>query len=214
MRTHKITKQELYNNLPILTQSHQGYSKEILDKLYSMLLTYMTKHCKALFIRFDLHFPQEIMAPVDNSRLTHFCTNLKTKFKRANLDPCLFWVREQKEIGRNQHYHLILLLNGNKTQSAYRHLEVVNTTWAAAVSGGITNFCTEDKYGSPQRNGIMIKRNASGEIEGFKHCFQWGSYLAKFESKGLAPSGIREYGCSNISTHTQSGLEGLGLQLR
>jgi hypothetical protein len=201
-----------------LTQSDLGYSTEILDKLYSLLITYTQKHCKALFIRFDLHFEESKQACRSNRALDHFLENFKKRLIRDDLDPRVFWVREQTSLERNQHYHLILLVDGNKTQSYFNHLETAKEIWSwvnmVNESSSTVNFCNKNKNGNNQQNGVMMRRSPDGIIENFQQCFQWASYLAKFETKGMAPRGVRETGCSNVTNYNQISVENMGIQLQ
>ena len=218
MRPFLRTNERNHNNLPILNQSNSGYSEEILDKLFSLLLTYMAKHCKGLFIRFDLHFEQTTVVDPSNHTLDRFLQLYKLRLRRQGLDPMLLWVREQSNEDRSQHYHLIVLVDGNKTQNAFPHLELAKEVWGNVnmknENSSTVNFCTQDRYGNPQVNGIMIRRSPDGIIQEFKRCYQWGSYLAKFETKGLAPMGVRETGCSNVTSYNQVTIESLDIQLQ
>ena len=95
----------------------------------------------------------------------------------------------------NHHYHLILLIDSSQTQQYRHHLERAERIWNQVIgfpeAKGLVNFCEKDKHGNPQKNGIKIRRNDS---ETFNAVYNWASYLAKINTKGTAPVGVREWG--------------------
>jgi hypothetical protein len=60
---------------------------------------------------------------------------------------------------------------------------------------GLINYCTRDRHGDPQENGIMLRRNDPDFEAQYERCFHWASYLAKSNTKGNVPKNIREIGC-------------------
>jgi hypothetical protein len=80
------------------------------------------------------------------------------------------------------------------------HLGEAERLWGLVLRGhdpdGLVDYCNEDSDGNPQDNGILLR---VGDLDfecRLRGCIRWSSYLAKTESKGLAPLGTREWGCS------------------
>jgi hypothetical protein len=48
------------------------------------------------------------------------------------------------------------------------------------------------------RNGIMIRRGDPEYHVVFCECFRWASYLAKVDTKGMAPRDVNEFSSSRI----------------
>lgn len=92
---------------------------EILDALHEQMSAMLSHHCKVLFVRFDLHLPSytgtnKIMS--DFMRKIKRWINQHYQTKRVGH----LWVREQ-ERAKQQHYHVILLIDGNKMKNP-KHL--------------------------------------------------------------------------------------------
>ncbi len=178
----------------------QGCYTDILQRILDMLIYYISKHNKLLFIRFDVRFPAEYYNDRSNQIFSEFIADLIKFYKRAGLDPVYIWVREQS-CEKHQHYHCILLLDGNKIQSYHHVLRQAEAMWNRKLGVeqlGLINFCNKSRYGELQSNGIMLRRNDENFSDVFNKCFHWASYLAKTATKDYAPLGIREFGSSRI----------------
>jgi len=168
----------------------QGNYQEILQSINKLLTTMTNKHNKVLFVRFDITYPQEGLYPNDNKLLSRFIEALKVHCKRKNLDPHYLWVREQAS-SDHPHYHVILLLNGNKTQNPRGIFNKASELWGNCLDVDASGLVHYGTY-------LMIKRNTPEFNQTFQDCFSHASYLAKAYSKGSAPQGVREMGMSNI----------------
>ena len=180
---------------------NQGCLTAILDRLLHLMNTMTEDHCKVLFIRFDIRFPNNYFPPSDNSIFQRFFENFIRHLQRQVLDPHYLWVREQSK-EKHQHYHVVLLLDGNKTQSIYGHLNLAESLWAKSLglpdASGLICYCTESRDGIAQHNGLMMRRGSPDFPLVFNTCFEWASYLAKINTKGNAPNGVREWGSSQL----------------
>ena len=148
------------------------------------------KHNKILFIRMDLRFDDTSIYPYDNNLLSRFMEALTLHCKRRDLDPLYLWVREQVT-SINHHYHLILLLNGNKIQNPYGIFYKATELWGNCLNTDATGLV---HYGSH----IMIRRNTVGFEHSYHEALELAGYLAKSYSKGRAPKGVREMGMSRL----------------
>lgn len=197
------TYESTYNNHPIMTnpEKQQGGNELILEKIDQMLTHATQQHNKVFFMRMDLRFPQGSSCPGDNAMFSSFQEAYMRHLRRHDLDPQYVAVRECST-GKHQHYHMALVLDGNKTQSIYNHIQAAERLWGAAVggngSGGLVNDCTQTRNGEPQQNGIMLRRDDPEFQAKFDRCFHWASYLAKENQKGHKAKRQREVFASRI----------------
>ena len=197
-----VTYDSHYIGKPILADESLGYGcdVDILARLDALLTDMTHKHCKVLFIRFDVHFPQELSYPDDNRLFRNFMAALIRYCHRKRQDPAYLWVREQVR-SENQHYHCVLLLDGNRTQKCYPVLQKAQSLWSSALEGhgnGLVHFCDSKPDGSKQQNGLMIRKDKYA-AEGIEEtCFRWGSYLAKINTKDTTLYNTRSVGNSRF----------------
>ena len=193
-----------YGRYSIQANERFACHEEILARLLR-LFDYMTaNHNKVFFMRFDVRFPAGIEFPGDNARFERFIASLSRNLKRKGLDPHYLWCYERSR-EKHQHYHVVLLLNGSLTQSIKDHIELAASLWSRAlqlpeVNRGLICDCTKSRTGESQQNGIMIRRNSPDFSESFCKAFEWASYLAKCNTKGYAPDGVREFGSSTTGS--------------
>jgi len=167
-----------------------GDYEEVLKAINNLFNVAISRHNKILFIRFDLTFNLNSDYPNDNSLLSRFMEAFTLHCKRLGLDPLYLWVREQVS-SINHHYHVILLLDGNKIQNPYEIFIKATNLWGNCLN---TNAAGLVNYGSH----IMIRRNAVGFDNSYHEALNLSRYLAKSYSKGAAPKGVREMGMSNL----------------
>ncbi len=174
--------------------------EDILEAVYSRLEDMNNKHSKTLCIRFDLRYPQGHCPSSSNENISTFTNSFTTYLKRKGLDPQCVWVREQS-MEKHQHYHFMLLLNGNLTQNAYGHLKKAEELWGKRLgceSTGLVDYCDRSRSGEKQPNSVMIRRTAPDAQEKLEECMYRASYLAKTNTKGNAPYRQREWGASRL----------------
>ena len=167
-----------------------GDYAEILQAFDNLFNVAISRHNKILLIRMDLRFNDTFIYPYDNSLLSRFMEALTLHCKRLGLDPLYLWVREQVT-SNNHHYHLILLLNGNKIQNPYGIFNKATELWGNCLNTDATGLV---HYGPH----IMIRRNSVGFEHSYHEALKLAGYLAKSYSKGRAPKGVREMGMSRL----------------
>ena len=197
-----ITKANAHLGMPIQVDESrgQGCYTDILRKIHDLLASYTSKHNKVLFIRFDVRFPSNYYGDSSNSTFSGFIACFAKYYQRQGYDPAYLWVRERSR-EKHQHYHCILLLNGNLIQSYFHVLLQAEAMWNRKLGvnqPGLIDFCNKSRSGDKQINGIMIRRNDDDFSDKFRHCFHWASYLAKTTTKGTSPLWVREFGSSRI----------------
>ncbi len=172
----------------------------ILAKTKGLLEHMARKHGKVLPVRFDVRYPECLIAPGDNKDISRMMTKLRQKYSRKGLDPHFIWVRENKK-SDNQHYHCTLLLNGNKTQRFKHVFANAERLWGSTIGSsepGLIHHCTGKQKDAPHRNGIMIVRAASDFEKKYQDVHHQISYLAKASGKGSPKDGLRDFGMSRI----------------
>ena len=152
-----------------------GYEMDerIQNIYYNLLLMSMQRHCKVFVMRMDIHLPQHL----SQFYIMDFNHRFIEKEKNAGYDPLYVSVREfssEKKI----HYHMVLFLDGNKTNNTYQHFENARTVLRNICGDyGCINECNEG-----HRNGILLDRNLTTYHDLCEVLCQI-SYIAKKEQK-------------------------------
>ena len=207
MKTKRnLTTAPEYNGSTILTNKEKGQAADtrILDRIDAQFNYAENSKSKTFFFRFDLHFPQEMQAPQDNEHFKHFISPFMKNLSRKGLEPLYFAVREQRR-SENQHYHVGVLLDGQKTRNSYGHIKTAERLWEhelgleANGTHGLVNYCDKDKNtGERMINGMMIDATKPNYENIRESCFRRASYLAKVNQKKMTPKGQREYFASKL----------------
>ena len=119
------------------------------------------------------------MHPKGNEIFSDFQANFMKNLSRQGLKPQYIAVREQSR-EKHQHYHVALLLDGQKTQSIHNHIQTAERLWDSALGleprengYGLIDDCTTSRTKKSRSTGLccatMIriwkqrKTTASGE---------------------------------------------------
>ena len=198
-REIKETLDSNYNNYTIMTDKERGLScnTEILREIERQFDYAENSKSKVFFMRYDVRIP-EGMYIEDNKTFRDFQANFMKNLSRQGLKPQYIAVREQSR-EKHQHYHVALLLDGQKTQSIHNHIQTAERLWDSALGlkpkengYGLIDDCTTSRTGEKQVNGVML-RSDDPDMESKKDdCFRRASYLAKTNTKGNAPKFKRE----------------------
>jgi len=205
MTTSKVTYDTEFNGSKILTDKdkQQGCYTDILTSIQDNFNYMMDNHSKVLFMRYDVRFPKDHNIPDQDKTFRDFHANWIKNLKRNNLDPHYLWTREQSR-EKHSHYHGILLLDGNKTQSIHNHIDKAEELWKKALdidqshNKGLINDCTKGRDGTTHQNGIMLRKDDPEYKDKINQCFEWSSYLAKENTKGNTPKGYRSFASSRL----------------
>ena len=199
------TTAETYHDYPIMTDKAKGLACniKILNEIERQLDYAEATKSKTLFMRYDIRFP-EGYDHADNGVFREFQSKFMKNLSRQGLKPQYIAVREQSR-EKHQHYHVALLLDGQKTRSIHNHIQTAERLWdttlglPARENGyGLIDDCTTSRTGEKQVNGVMLRPD-DPDMEAKKaDCFRRASYLAKTNTKGNAPKGQREMFSSRI----------------
>lgn len=201
MLNSKITCQSSFNGHPIQAdpETKMGCHSEILESGLDLFNDMVQRHSRVLCVRFDLRFPQSMACPGDNAVIQRFMENYALSLRRQGFDPSYLWVREDTHLDRF-HYHVMLLLDGHKTQYAYYHMELAERLWLNAIGNqdihGLVYRCPANREDGVLTDSLMIDRSSPDYPRVFDHAFRWFSYMAKTSTKERTPERIRNFGRS------------------
>ena len=156
-----------------------GYEMDerIQNIYYNLLLMSLQRHCKVFVMRMDIHLPQHL----SQFYIMDFNHRFIEKEKNAGYDPLYISVREFSS-EKKTHYHMVLFLNGNKTNNTYQHFENARTVLRNICGDyGCINECNEG-----HRNGILLDRILTTYNDLCEVLCQI-SYIAKKEQKDNVP---------------------------
>ena len=184
----------------------------MLKRVYDLMMGMISRHNKILFIRFDLRFPNDYAPEHSNNAVSLLFKTFKEYYNYYGIDVQFAWFREQSK-EKHQHYHCIVLMNGNKVLKYFPVLQYISEVWGRILQcdpNGLVDYCEWDRDGNPAQNGIMIRRPSSKALgedlerqkqqfqKDFGRCFFWASYLCKENQKSNIPFRKKRYGTSQM----------------
>ena len=169
-----------------------GVYKEIITKFISQLDLAYSTHKRLLVYRFDLHLNK----PSNNNKIiSRFMNRVKQWLKRnygLNKTGYL-WVRE-KESAKNQHYHLVLLLDGDKIRHPSKITKKLKEMWKPS---GFMPTIQNPYYFMNKHNHAAVRKNVIERV----------SYLAKVRGKGYRSSQAKDYSTSRLKLNIKSNIK-------
>ena len=199
------TTESTYHGYPIMTDEDRGLSCDtrILDEIEKQFDYADETKNKTFFMRYDVRIPDGVFLE-DNKTFRDFQANFMKNLSRNGLKPQYVAVREQSR-EKHQHYHVALLLDGQKTNSIHNHIQTAERLWESALGlpvrengYGLIDDCTTSRTGERQINGVMLRPDDPEMKAKKEDCFRRASYLAKTNTKGHAPKYQREVFSSRI----------------
>ena len=179
------------------------YSDYISQKLFELLEEYTRTFSKTMIVRFDVTYPQRLIAVEDNSDMSALMKLLIQQCSRNGVSPAYFWVREQSIRSDNQHYHCMLLLDGNKTCRYYPYIELAEKIWGRILGvnpKGLVHYCDRGPDGNRQANGIILRSDDLNYEDKIEAVVRQAMYMAKVHTKGFYNDGFRDFGMTRISS--------------
>lgn len=179
------------------------YRGSVSQKLFSLLEEYTNTFSKTMIVRFDVTYPQRFISVEDNSDMSDLMKLLIQQCSRNGVSPAYFWVREQSLRSNNQHYHCMLLLDGNKTCRYYPYIEAAEKMWGRILDvdpKGLIHYCDRDPDGNRQANGIILRSDDPNYEDKIDIVVRQAMYLAKDHTKGIYNDGFRDFGMTRISS--------------
>jgi len=161
----------------------RGIYKEIIERFIGQFDIALKVHKRLLVHRVDLHLN---MFSSDNKVISRFINRLKQWLKRNyGLEKIGYiWVREQEKSDK-QHYHLALLLDGDKIRHPKRLNEQIKEMWLPLghVPVTLNPYYTIDKHNHNETRTEIIERV---------------SYLAKVRGKRIRDKQTKDYQTSRL----------------
>ncbi len=208
-------KKEEYRGYPILVNKEkEQFCKRSMLKVLADTFESATEQSKTFFMRYDVRFPKGNFEHQSNKLISSFQADFMKELQRKKMKPKYVITREQSR-EKHQHYHGVLLLNGQRVKDIERPLNIAERIWRQklgipalqAGEGRLIDPCTKSRSGEAVKNGVMLRRDDPEYDQKCKECFKRASYLAKENTKGYAPSGAREILSSRVKQPKQGGLK-------
>ena len=128
-------------------------------------------------MRYDIRFPQGY-GDADNGVFREFQSKFMKNLSRKGLKPQYVAVREQST-EKHQHYHVALMLDGQKTQNIHNHIATAELLWDSTLGlperengYGLIDDCTTNREGEKQVNGVMLRQDDPEMKEKKDDCFR------------------------------------------
>ena len=166
------------------SQSYGVYSPT-LHKMIEQLNVCLTKWRRVFMLRFDLH---QKTYTANSTMVTQFRKNLSGRLQRAyEISKIGYaWCREQ-ERAKQQHYHYVLFLDGDKINHPSLVSKMITDCWEAVEVGNYARVPNSGYYN------IHID-----DDETIQEAVYRFSYLAKQRGKGYRPKQAKDYGTSRL----------------
>jgi hypothetical protein len=169
--------------IEICNSSKFGIYKKILLSFIEQLDTAIQIHGRVLVLRSDFHMN---FYTSDNKIFSNYIKNIKQYLKRhygiTNIG--YQWVREQEK-AKKQHYHLVLMLDGNKIRHPSKLNKIMKSKWLPRGHMHIPENCFYliDKDNIEKQRPEAIYR---------------ASYMAKSRGKQYRPKQTKDYSGSRL----------------
>jgi len=178
---------ELNNQqLKINAGAGKGIYLNILNRVINQLDIAYSIHKRLLVLRFDLHLKN--YTP-NNTVMSRFIKTIKQWISRnyKMKDIGYAWAREhERSRSKQQHYHLVLFLDGDKIRYPNKLIKRIKDTWLpnGHMPTVKNSYYFIDKHNKEEERGEAIYRM---------------SYLAKTRGKRYRDPQTKDYGTSRLS---------------
>lgn len=168
---------------PIHNAPSYGVYLQLLHKIIAQLEICIVKWRRVFVIRFDLH---QKWHTTNSKMITRFRKNLSQRIARAYgvYEVGYAWVREQ-ERAKQQHYHFVLFLDGDKVNHSATVSETIRDTWEGVKVGNSVHIPKRCFY------------NVVDDVTKAEVIYRV-SYLAKQRGKGYRADQAKDYGTSRL----------------
>ncbi len=181
------------------------FSYNYIRTIVDLVSTMTERHSKVLVARFDLRYPQGYEADGTNRDFSAAMQAVCRDFSQKKYDP-QYVARREQQSSCNPHYHVGLVLNGNKKRSIPDLRSTLEKHWAEQLQIPLSEVqekalvypCNRAPDGSHRSNGRMINRNSLDVWEQKKETIRQLSYLGKVDENDVTDSSIRKFFASQF----------------
>ena len=189
-----------------LCDTPREFSYDYIRAIDGVIETMTERHSKVLVVRLDLRYPKDYDADNSNNDFSGTMQGVCREFSRKKYDPQYVAKREQMT-SENQHYHVGILLDGNKKRSISAVRETVEKHWARQLDIPLEEVqqkalvypCNKAPDGTPRENGRMIKRGTWENLQQKQETMRQLSYLAKVDENDQTPSSTKKFFTSQFA---------------
>ena len=158
------------------------YIPDIINKIHDLFYYAINQRSRNLYIRFDLHFPDNGIHYDEDYIFGKFMKAFTSNRQRNYGRVYYMAVREIKK-SIHGHYHLFILLPEKLTQNLNGHMEYAKALWNSYFDlpknkGGLINYRSHK-----ENNGIKLNPAKRTFFENLRNCLEQSQYLAKDYSK-------------------------------
>jgi len=199
MRNFNIVKDQSENLLSVQHFKH-GFHGEILERTEQLLDHAVARSCKVYAVRLDFTYPEGYTMPPSN-RIFSNCLNSLTQYlSRKKWLLGYIWRYElgEKSLG---HWHLVLLLDGNRVQNSWGILNKATQLWGSALeteANGLVHLCQPNSPRSHFHSGFQLCKHQPEYQDVRTDVLGWLSYMAKCSE--YPNSVLRQWGSSTINS--------------
>ena len=174
--------------------------KSAMETIEKTLDNAIEKHNKVTVIRLDARYDTTSKPENNNQDISKLSKNIKQNLNNRRVNSNTVWAREQKT-SENPHYHMAVLVDGNKIQSPHDVAVMASKSWK--------HITGSDKDGLIHRGACITIRRPSSKAEGtvrkeqecqFQQQRQQAldalSYLAKTATKDQTPPHAKRFHAS------------------
>lgn len=174
------------------SKAGKGHFDRVLKATQGQFDAMLSYHCKMLVVRVDLRMKYFTES---NELLSDFWDELKrTLASRLNQKRLGYiWCREKGESG-GHHYHVALLLDGNKHQASHQIIPIVEEIWGR---------WGQPKPRTPKNCYYMVLRD---DTESYLDAYNRVSYIAKVATKEDLPPLKNKFSASRLKLKVNLGI--------
>lgn len=170
--------------LCINNRKRYGYYLEILCAIEEQLNAMISRHSKVMMLRLDFHLNAYTENNLEFSRMIEkLRKHLSRKYNMKRFG--YIWAREIEK-SSVQHYHLTLLLNGNKISYPSKLISWIEKIW------------TNRGHSKPYTPKYCFKLVNRGDVDAIQCVFERTAYLAKIRGKSKRAAGVNDYSTSRL----------------
>ena len=189
-----------------LCDTPREFSYDYIRAIDGVITTMTERHSKVLVVRFDLRYPKDHNADNSNRDFSGTLQGVCREFSRKGYDP-QYVARREQVTSENQHYHVGILLDGNKKRSPEAVRQTVEMHWAKHLDIPLEEVqqkvlvypCNKAPDGSPRENGRMIIRGTWDNHKQKQDTMRQLSYLAKVDENDQTPSSTKKFFTSQFA---------------